>query len=205
MRHQALFLLFLCLFKFNGIAQNNSMDQLINLKTLDSTFVYDMKYATDDNFLKAVVYDCAECYLRENAVKALVQAQADFIKKGYRIKIYDCYRPLDIQKRMWKIVSDPKYVADPSKGSLHNRGLAVDLTLVDSLGNELDMGTKFDHFGPEAAVNYSNLSKEIKKNRKLLQKVMKRHGFNVLPSEWWHFNFQQSIKPDVANYVWPCP
>ena len=129
----------------------------VNLKEYSSDFVYDMKYATKDNFLKAKVYDCAECYLRLKTAKALILANSKFMKLGYRIKIYDCYRPLDIQKKMWTLVSNPIYVANPSKGSIHNRGGAVDITLVDSNGKELDMGTPFDFFGPEASHNY-NLS-----------------------------------------------
>ena len=116
----------------------------VNLKEFSTDFVYDMKYATEDNFLKAKVYDCAECYLRLKTVKALMKANSKFIKKGYKIKLYDCYRPLDIQKKMWSIVSDPLYVANPSKGSIHNRGGAVDISLVNSNGIELDMGTSFD-------------------------------------------------------------
>ena len=110
----------------------------VNLKQYSQDFEYDMKYATEDNFLKAKVYDCAECFLRLKTVNALIDANKKFLEKGYKIKIFDCYRPLDIQKKMWKIVSNPKYVADPAKGSIHNRGGAVDITLIDSLGKELD-------------------------------------------------------------------
>src|SRR6478672_8128309 len=113
----------------------------VNLRELDRNFSYDMKYATAQNFLSAKVYDCDQCYLRANTAKALIEANNALMKKGYRIKIYDCYRPLTIQKRMWAIVSNPKYVADPAKGSIHNRGGAVDITLVDAAGNELEMGT----------------------------------------------------------------
>ena len=108
----------------------------VNLKQYSQDFEYDMKYATEDNFLKAKVYDCAECFLRLKTVNALIDANKKFLKKGYKIKILYCYRPLDIQKKMWKIVSNPKYVADPAKGSIHNRGGAVDITLIDSLGKE---------------------------------------------------------------------
>ena len=142
----------------------------VNLKEYSWDFVYDMKYATDDNFLKAKVYDCAECYLRLKTVKAITKANAKFMQKGYRIKLYDCYRPLDIQKKMWKIVSNPIYVANPSKGSIHNRGGAVDISLVDKNGVELNMGTSFDYFGIEASHNNKNFSKEILNNRKLLKK-----------------------------------
>jgi len=176
----------------------------VNLKDYSQDFVYDMKYATSDNFLKAKVYDCAECFLRLKTVKAMLNANEDFIKKGYKIKIFDCYRPLDIQKRMWKIVPNPEYVANPSKGSIHNRGGAVDITLVDSSGIALDMGTTFDFFGIEASHNYQNLSQEIKSNRALLKIIMIQNGFNSLDSEWWHYNLKSALNDKVSNAKWEC-
>lgn len=176
----------------------------VDLKNYSTDFVYDIKYATTDNFLKSQVYECPECFLRLKTVQALMQANQDFLKLGFRIKIFDCYRPLDIQKKMWKIVSNPDYVANPAKGSIHNRGGAVDITLVDSAGKELDMGTAFDHFGPEAAVDYVNLSEEVKKNRKLLQTVMSANGFTVLRSEWWHFNLNGASNYKISNEKWDC-
>ena len=176
----------------------------VNLKDYSTDFVYDMKYATEDNFLKAKVYDCAECYLRLKTVQALVAANKAFIKKGYRIKLFDCYRPLDIQKRMWKIVSNPEYVADPAKGSIHNRGGAVDITLVDKEGKELDMGTPFDFFGIEASHNYDKLTQKVKNNRMLLKTIMSQNNFNALNSEWWHYNLQSALKDKVANEKWDC-
>jgi D-alanyl-D-alanine dipeptidase len=176
----------------------------VNLKDYSKDFVYDMKYATSDNFLKAKVYDCAECFLRLKTVKALINANAEFMKKGYKIKIFDCYRPLDIQKRMWKIVPNPDYVANPSKGSIHNRGGAVDITLVDMNGKELDMGTAFDFFGIEASHNYQNLSPEIKSNREILKNIMIQNGFNPLDSEWWHYNLKSALNDSVSNTKWKC-
>jgi D-alanyl-D-alanine dipeptidase len=176
----------------------------VNLKNYSNDFVYDMKYATSDNFLKAKVYDCAECFLRFKTVKALIEANDSFIKLGYKIKLFDCYRPLDIQKKMWKIVPNPSYVADPSKGSIHNRGGAVDITLVDINGKELEMGTPFDFFGIEASHNYPNLSQEIKDNRELLKKVMMEKGFNIFDSEWWHYNLKSALNDKVSNAKWTC-
>ncbi len=176
----------------------------VNLKDYSADFVYDMKYATTDNFLKAKVYDCAECFLRLKTVKALVKANAKFIQKGYRIQLFDCYRPLDIQKKMWKIVSNPEYVADPAKGSIHNRGGAVDITLVDNNGKALDMGTPFDFFGPEASHNYQLLSDEVKQNRVLLKQIMQENGFVSFDSEWWHYNLQNASKEKVSNTKWEC-
>jgi D-alanyl-D-alanine dipeptidase len=163
-----------------------------------------MKYATEDNFLKVKVYDCAECYLRLKTATMLVQANKAFMEKGYRIKIFDCYRPVDIQKKMWQIVSNPIYVADPKKGSIHNRGGAVDITLVNKKGEELDMGTPFDFFGPEASHAYENLPRKVKANRELLKKIMLLNNFTAFDSEWWHYNLKNSAKDNLSNFKWPC-
>ena len=176
----------------------------VNLKEYSKSFVYDMKYATTDNFLKAKVYDCAECYLRLKTVKALIEANDTFMKMEYKIKIFDCYRPLDIQKKMWKIVPNPSYVADPAKGSIHNRGGAVDITLVDNNGMELDMGTPFDFFGIEASHNFPNLSQKIKENRELLKNIMTEKNFNSFDSEWWHYNLKSGLNDNVSNFKWKC-
>lgn len=208
---QSLYLLFLLLMTavvagqdHSGLQESISDTTFVNLKAYSQDFVYDMKYATAENFLKAPVYDCAECYLRLKTVKALIEANKVFISNGYRIKIFDCYRPLDIQKKMWAIVSNPKYVADPTKGSIHNRGGAVDLTLVDENGVALDMGTDFDFFGPEAAHGYKQLSSEVKRNRKLLKKVMEQSQFKAFDSEWWHYGLQNSSKDNLSNAKWEC-
>jgi D-alanyl-D-alanine dipeptidase len=206
------FLFIICLENCNSQTVNNVPSTLntltdtsfVNLKDYSQDFVYDMKYATDDNFLKSKVYDCAECYLRYKTVKALIEANHKFMKKGLKIKLFDCYRPLDIQKRMWAIVSNPLYVANPSKGSIHNRGGAVDLTLVDFEGKELDMGTAFDFFGKEASHNYQGFSKEIRNNRNLLKKIMIKEKFNSFDSEWWHYNLKAALKDSVSNFKWQC-
>jgi D-alanyl-D-alanine dipeptidase len=176
----------------------------VNLKTYADSFIFEMKYATDDNFLKSKVYDCAECFLRYKTVKKLIEANQKFLKLGYRIKIFDCYRPLDVQKKMWKLVPNPIYVADPAKGSIHNRGGAVDLTLVDSQGNEIDMGTPFDHFGVESAHDYSGVSETVKANRSLLKSVMESCQFLSFKSEWWHYNLKTDETDKVSNFKWEC-
>lgn len=176
----------------------------ISLRAMSADFVYDMKYATNDNFLKQAVYDCPECYLRQKTILSLIEANKEFITLGYRIKIFDCYRPLSIQKKMWQIVPNPIYVADPTKGSIHNRGCAVDITLVDSKGKELDMGTSFDFFGEASSHNYTNVSEEVKKNRKLLKEIMLKHNFKSFDSEWWHYNLNGGNLEKLANFNWNC-
>lgn len=176
----------------------------VNLKNYSNDFVFDMKYATADNFLKEKVYPCDECFLRVKTIKSLLQANQAFMAKGYRIKLYDCYRPLAIQKKMWKLVPNPTYVANPKKGSIHNKGGAVDITLVDSTGVELNMGTGFDFFGPEAGHDYTEFSAEILANRQLLKAVMLQFNFKPFDSEWWHYNLNNSATDEVSNLKWRC-
>jgi len=194
---------------YNATSSKNSPQEVndttfVNLKDYSNDFIFDMKYATTDNFLKEKVYDCAECYLRLKTVKSLIKANSEFISKGFKIKIYDCYRPLDIQKKMWSIVPNPEYVADPKKGSIHNRGGAVDITLVDKNGAEVNMGTAFDHFGIESSHFYSNFSDEILQNRNLLKEIMLRNDFSSFDSEWWHYNLNNSNTDKLSNFKWEC-
>lgn len=186
------------------IAAANDDNAFVNLKNYSTGFVYDMKYAGTDNFLKEQVYPCQECFLRVKTVRSLLEANAAFIAKGYRIKLFDCYRPKSIQKKMWKLVPDATFVANPKKGSIHNKGGAVDITLVDSLGVELDMGTTFDYFGEQASHTYQNLSEQVLANRKLLKEIMLQHNFKSFDSEWWHYNLVNSGADKVSNLKWKC-
>lgn len=176
----------------------------VNVKSLSKSFVLDMRYATENNFLKQKLYPCPECFLREEVALALVEAQKDFEKMGYKIKIYDCYRPLSIQKKMWKILPGTNYVANPAKGSKHNKGVAVDLTLIDKNGKELDMGTEFDFFGKKAHHSYTALKKQVLENRKILRETLAKHGFKHIYSEWWHYEFKAMTKEKVEDFQWEC-
>jgi D-alanyl-D-alanine dipeptidase len=186
------------------IAKETDDNAFVNLKNYSNDFVYDMKYATADNFLKEKVYPCAECFLRVKTVKSLLEANKMFLAKGYKIKLYDCYRPKAIQKKMFQLVPDANYVANPKKGSIHNRGGAVDISLVDFNGIELDMGTKFDFFGKEASHNYLSLSDTVLANRKLLKEIMLQNNFKSFDSEWWHYNLNGSNTDKVENLKWKC-
>ena len=186
------------------ITKEVNSNAFVNLRNYSNDFVFDMKYATADNFLKEKVYPCDECFLRVKTVKALLDANKSFLEKGYRIKLYDCYRPKSIQKKMWAIVPDANYVANPKKGSIHNRGGAVDISLVDSLGVEVNMGTKFDFFGEEASHKYQNLSEEVLKNRAYLKEIMLKHTFKSFDSEWWHYNLTTGLNDKIANFKWDC-
>ncbi|KAA2216626.1 M15 family metallopeptidase [Maribacter flavus] len=185
---------------FEGLADTT----FIRLADFSDDFAYDMRYATENNFLKAKVYECAECYTRVKTAKALIAANKDFLKEGVKIKFYDCYRPNSVQYKMWEIVPNPQYVANPVKGSIHNKGGAVDITLVDMEGKELNMGTDFDFFGKRAYHDTTDLPQEILDNRKLLKETMEKHGFWSIRTEWWHYNLSSASNDKIANFTWDC-
>lgn len=162
--------------------------RLIDIRKVNSKIALDMRYATTNNFLKQKLYPVARCVLRGAAATRLSQVQNDLSKKGLGLKVYDCYRPLSVQKQMWKAMPDSRFVANPVRGSRHNRGAAVDLTLIDRNGKELEMPTGFDNFTERASVNYSGGSAQSRKNRQILQDAMKKYGFIPLSTEWWHFD-----------------
>jgi D-alanyl-D-alanine dipeptidase len=174
-----------------------------DVKTLDPSIRLDIKYATTDNFTKSKIYDCPRCLLRPEAAEAIVKAHKALKAKGLGLKMFDCYRPRPYQQRLWDKVPDPNYVTPPAKGSMHSRGAAVDLTLVDLKGNELDMGTPYDFFGREAHTDNLNLPKKVLENRKLLRETLLKVGFKGIRTEWWHFSFQGKNWP-LSDYVWPC-
>lgn len=181
-----LLLLFLSSFVF---AQEDTL--IVSLKSVDSTIVQDVRYATDNNFTNQVLYPSAKVFLRKIAAEHLAQAN-EYLKRNHnlRIKIFDGFRPLFVQKIMWEILPDDRYVADPAKGSRHNRGAAVDITLIDADGNELDMGTPYDDFTERASFASRDVSEKAYGNRKLLRETMIQFGFVPLETEWWHFDFK---------------
>jgi len=169
---------------------------IVFLGDIDSSFVYDVRYATENNFTGKILYQSTKIFLRKSAADSLKKVN-EYLKNNYnlRLKIFDGYRPLSVQKFMWSVFPDENYVANPSKGSRHNRGAAVDLTLVDMNGKELNMGTGYDDFTEKAHSNYKNLPEQILKNRNILINTMKRFGFHPIETEWWHFDFK-----DWKNY-----
>ncbi|MNJ97201.1 D-alanyl-D-alanine dipeptidase [compost metagenome] len=170
--------------------KKNSNYQLLEIKKYIPGLVLDIKYATKDNFMKRVMYPQARAFARKPVVLQLKRVQAELKKKGYGLKIFDAYRPYSITVAFYKEASDKMFVANPNKGSRHNRGCAVDLTLIDlKTGQELEMPTPYDSFAPEAAITYTNLPPQIIKNRQLLINTMRKYGFRVLENEWWHFDF----------------
>lgn len=164
--------------------------EMVELVSIIPGLRIDVRYATADNFMKKVLYPEARVFLRRPAGMALRDAQNDLRAKGLGLKVFDGYRPYSVTKAMWEPIQDPDFVADPAKGSRHNRGCAVDLTLIklDS-GEELAMPTAYDAFLPAAAHTFSELPPEVLANRALLRETMERHGFSAIDSEWWHYDF----------------
>jgi D-alanyl-D-alanine dipeptidase len=162
--------------------------------------VVDMRYATDDNFLKRKVYpEDARCLLLPDAAARLKKAADALRPQGFRLKVYDCYRPRAVQYEMWKIMPEPGYVADPKFGSNHNRGAAVDLTLVTLEGAEVEMPTKFDDFTPAAHHSYKGGTEASRKHRAVLLKAMEGAGFKRNKMEWWHYDLPGAKKMPVLD------
>ena len=160
---------------------------LVEVQTVNPRIRLELRYATADNFVGRAMYRTSKCFLRRAVAERLSEVQIELEAMGFGLKIWDGYRPLAVQKEFWKLVPDERYVASPVKGSRHNRGAAVDLTLVDKEGKELEMPTKFDDFTEKAGAS-APCSERAAKNRELLQRVMTAHGFAIFPSEWWHFD-----------------
>ena len=162
--------------------------------------VVDMKYATPDNFLKQKVYpDGARCMLLPEAAERLAKAAEKLRGQGYRLKVYDCYRPIAVQWQMWKILPKPGYVANPKKGGNHNRGAAVDLTLTTMDGTEVEMPTEFDSFEPKAHHSYKGGTEASRKHREILRAAMEGAGFKRNAMEWWHYDLPGATKLPVLD------
>ena len=150
----------------------------------------DIRYATTNNFMHRQMYAQARAFARLPVVMALKEVEADLKKRGLGLKIYDAYRPYSVTVKFYEMAHDTNFVADPHKGSKHNRGCAIDLTLIDlKTGKELDMPTGFDSFSKKAAADYPGLPRREYANRELLKSVMQAHGFKVYRTEWWHYDF----------------
>jgi D-alanyl-D-alanine dipeptidase len=200
------------------VIEQKMLDQgLVNIQDVNPDILVELKYATPDNFMKKNVYgELTHAYLQPEVAKKLSQA-SKFLsqeKPGFKLLVYDAARPNSVQYKLWDALDDLKiplrqktqYVADPKIGSNHNFGCAIDLTVVDEKGNPLDMGTKYDFFGPLAyprseqeMLRQGKLSAKQIANRNILRKAMVKAGFAVNTTEWWHFD-GMSKKTARAKY-----
>ena len=175
---------------------------LVELVRLDSTIRLDIRYATSHNFMKRPMYTQARAFLQRPAANALVRAHRSLRSQGCGLLIFDAYRPWSVTKKFWDETprEKRKYVANPRKGSKHNRGCAVDLSLYDlKTGREVPMPSEYDDFTYRAAADYSGGTKEEGKSRALLRSVMEQEGFTVNPDEWWHFDYKDWRKYGVLD------
>lgn len=174
---------------------------LVELKSLDESFIIDQRYATRDNFTGRIHYDTVLCLIHKDIASRLLKAQRLAKSKGLSIKVFDAYRPVSVQQSLYD--STPKelkiYVAKPSASSLHPKGLAVDMTLVDANGKELDMPSEFDDFSIKAHIDYDGATERQKANRALLIDIMQKSGFRVNKSEWWHYYVPESASYPLLN------
>ncbi len=172
-------------------AQAPAAKELVDLAQLDAGFRFDLRYATPDNFTKTTLYPVAKAYLHRSAAAALVKVQQELAAQGLGLKIFDAYRPLSVQQRMWDLIRDERYVSNPAiNAGRHTRGTAIDLTLVDKDGKELPMPTPFDDFTERAHRDAKGIPDKAVRNSQLLETTMLKHGFLPYPFEWWHFDFR---------------
>ena len=176
------------------LCATNLYSQLISLETVDETIKIECWYATYNNFTGKRIYPQAyfkKCYLLEHVAHALKKVHDELKEQGMGLLVWDAYRPMEGQKALWDCYPVEGFVAPPHKGGRHTRGTTVDLTIIDlKTGQPLFMGTGFDVFTPQAASDNTEITQEAQRNRALLKTVMEKHGFVQLPSEWWHFDYQ---------------
>jgi D-alanyl-D-alanine dipeptidase len=170
---------------------------LVHITEQDFDLFIDLKYAQTDNFTGQIIYQHDQCFLHPNAAKALLKAVEVAKDLGFKIKVFDAFRPQSAQERLWQVCPNPDYVADPKIGSNHTRAVAIDLTLINpENGTELDMGTGFDTMDARSHHFYLGLPQaQMQVNRMCLLTVMLTAGFVHHPREWWHYQL-----PNANNY-----
>ena len=175
---------------------NNEQGNLVKLTDLDSDFIIDLRYATTNNFTGQKIYDSGECWMDRHTAEILIKAKDIFKKDGYRVKIWDAYRPISAQVKFWEIMPNDDFVARPPDMSkitkfrpTHMNGQCVDVTLTDTEGNDIEMPTEFDEMSEKASLGYKGHSKRAKKNGQYLKDVMESVGFLAYESEWWHLYY----------------
>jgi D-alanyl-D-alanine dipeptidase len=175
--------------------------KMVELQTIIPLIRYDLRYATTNNFTNQQLYNSGKTsFLRLPVAQALKSVYKDLGKLNYNLKIFDAYRPHSVTKKMWNLIKDERYVANPAKGSGHNRGISVDLTIIDkNTGTELNMGTGYDNFTDTAHHTFTQLSNTVLQNRQLLKSTMEKHGFKALETEWWHYSYPNDRQYDVLD------
>ena len=186
--------------EYQASVKSNPNKELIDLEKFIPGLVLDIRYATTNNFTKEKIYNLAKAYARKPVAEALKKAQAELKLQGLGIKIFDAYRPYKATVKFYEVYHDTTYVASPYRGSRHNRGCAIDMTIINlKTGEELKMPTEYDSFKKEAWPTSPVKDPLVKKNRDLIIKVMQKYGFKVNSSEWWHYDFIGYQKYEVMD------
>lgn len=177
-------------------ASSDAAHELVDATKVVPGLLLDIRYATENNFTGKKLYAAARCLLRPEVAANLAKAQALLKPKGYGLKVFDCYRPFSVQKKMWEAMPVRGLVAPPARGgSNHNRGAAVDVTLVKLDGSQVEMPTEYDEFRSKAArINSTLPSKAAQRHRTLLQDALMRSGFKPMYMEWWHFDAENPLR-----------
>jgi len=175
--------------------------RMLHLQREIPSLKIELRYAGDSNFTGEKIYPpLSDAYLRDAAVKKLAAVQHELVQKGMGLKVFDAYRPWWATAKIWELVKDERYAADPQKGSNHNRGIAVDCTIIDiENGKELNMGTGFDNFSDTAHHHFKALPDSVLKNRLLLKNLMEKNGFVALETEWWHYSLPNAKDYEILN------
>ncbi len=177
-------------------------EEWVDLQQLSSDFRFDIRYARNDNFLGEAVYPIAAAYLLKPVAQDLLAVQADLLPLGFSLLIFDAYRPWSVTRLFWDRSTPEmrKYLADPAQGSAHNRGCAVDLSLVDLKNNlPVQMPSDFDELNLRAHTDFQDAPLLARSLRDLLQAKMKAHRFSGIKNEWWHFNHELARSSPVIN------
>jgi len=174
---------------------------MVDLSQTSATLLFDLRYAGANNFMHQQLYPPIKTtYMRKAAADSLAAVLKELSKQGLGLKIFDAYRPYSVTEKLWEPVKDDRYAADPKKGSGHNRGIAVDLTIIRlSNKEELNMGTGFDNFSDTAHHAFKNLPEAVLQNRLLLKTTMEKHGFKALDTEWWHYYLPNSATYELLD------
>ncbi len=185
---------------YRATVKRDSTNQLIDLARFIPGLALDIRYATANNFMHEPLYRLPKAFVRLPVARALKQMQAELATQGLALKIFDGYRPYSVTVYFYEKLHDSVFLAVPWRGSRHNRGGTVDLTLIDlKTGKELKMPTAYDAISPKAHINYQKLPKRIIRNRNLLQNIMEKYGFQVYAPEWWHYDFKNFAQFDLMD------
>ena len=174
-----------------GEAHADSGHALVRLQQVIPGLKLDIRYATPNNFTGKAQYTMAAAWLRQRPAHALARVQQQLVTHGYALKVYDAYRPYAVTVSLWRSTTAHRFVANPRKGSQHNRGTAVDITMIDlHTGAEMEMGTGYDNFTDSAHHEFKKLPASVLARRRLLKELMTQNGFNAVPNEWWHYHWR---------------